>query len=68
MMKSSYTVAFREQAIEKVLQRGDKTIQTVADELNVNHYTLKNWLKTTRREAMSKPPTSKRPNDWSQNP
>ena len=65
MMKSSYTEAFREQAVEKVLQRGHKTIQTLADELNVNHYTLKNWLKTTRRESMSKTPVSKRPNDWS---
>jgi transposase-like protein len=65
MIKSSYTEAFREQAIERVLQRGHKTIQAIADELNVNHYTLKNWLKTTRRESMSKPPVSKRPNDWS---
>ena len=65
MMKSSYTQAFREQAVEKVLQRGHKTIQTLADELNVNHFTLKNWLKTTRRESMSKTPVSKRPNDWS---
>ena len=65
MMKSSYTEAFREQAVEKVLQRGHKTIQTLADELNVNHFTLKNWLKTTRRESMSKTPVSKRPNDWS---
>ena len=65
MMKSSYTEAFREQAIKKVLQRGNKTIQTIADELNVNHYTLKNWLKSTRRKSMSKTPVSKRPNDWS---
>ena len=49
MMKSSYTEAFREQAVEKVLQRGHKTIQTLADELNVNHFTLKNWLKTYQR-------------------
>ncbi len=65
MMKSSYTETFKEQAVEKVLQRGHKTIQAMADELNVNHYALKNGLKTTRRESMSKTPTSKRPSDWS---
>ncbi len=64
MMKLSYTEAFKQQAMEKVLQRGHKTIQTIADELNVNHYTLKSWLRTYRRETMSKTPTSKRPKDW----
>ena len=64
-MKLSYTNAYKEQAIEKVLQRDYKTIQTVADELNVNHYTLKSWLRTYRRESMSKTPISKRPKDWS---
>ena len=64
-MNSSFTEAFKEQAIEKVLQRGHKTIQTIADELNVNHYTLKNWLKTYKRGSMSKEPASKRPKDWS---
>ena len=64
MMKSSYTEAFKEQAVEKVLQREHKTIQTIADELNVNHFTLKNWLKTYKRGSMSKEPASKRPEDW----
>jgi transposase-like protein len=33
-----YTPEFKEQAILKVLQRGDKTIQTIADELNINRH------------------------------
>ena len=65
MMKSSYTKAFKEQAIEKVLQRGHKTIQTMADELNVNHYTLKNWLKTYRPKSMPETTMNKRPQDRS---
>ncbi len=65
MMKSSYTEAFKEQAVEKVLQRGRKTIQTMADELNVNHYTLKNWLKTYPRTSMTKTTTNKRLEDQS---
>ncbi len=35
-MKSKYSQAFREQAIQKLLQRGDKTIQCIAEELNIN--------------------------------
>lgn len=35
-MKSKSSQAFREQAIQKLLQRGDKTIQCIAEELNIN--------------------------------
>jgi len=64
-MTTRYTKAFKEQAVEKVLQRGHKTINSIADELNVNHYTLKNWLRRYyQRESMPKTPTNKRPQDW----
>lgn len=64
-MATSYTKAFKEQAVEKVLQRGDKTINSIADELNVNHYTLKNWLRPYyQRESMPKTLANKRPQDW----
>jgi transposase-like protein len=36
-----YTPEFKEQAILKVLPRGDKTIQEIANALNVNLLTLK---------------------------
>jgi transposase-like protein len=65
MIKSSYTEAFKQQAVKKVLQRGGKTIQTIADESNVNYHTLKNWLKTYSPMAMTHEPASKRPEDWS---
>ena len=65
-MTTHYTNAFKQQAVEKVLQRGDKTINSIADELNVNHYTLKNWLRPDyQRESMSNTPTYTRPQDWS---
>ena len=61
-MTTRYTKAFKEQAVEKVLQRGHKTINSIADELNVNHYTLKNWLRPYyQREPMPKTPANKRP-------
>ena len=52
-MKSTYSEAFVEQARVKVLSRGDRTIRSVADELNVNHYTLKNWMKKIPGEKRS---------------
>ena len=64
-MTTRDTKAFKEQAVEKVLQRGHKTINSIADELNVNHYTLKNWLRPYyQREPMPKTPANKRPQDW----
>src|ERR1700694_1626967 len=42
---STYSAAFKEQALGKVLSRGDRTVQSVADELNVSVFTLKNWMK-----------------------
>jgi len=65
-MATRYTKAYKEQAVEKVLQRGHKTIDSIADELNINHHTLKNWLRPYyQREPMPKTPANKRPQDWS---
>lgn len=70
-MKSAYSEAFVEQARVKVLSRGDRTIRSIADELNMNHYTLKNWMKKVsglvpfsgeKRSASSS--KEKRPQDW----
>jgi hypothetical protein len=36
-----YTEAFIEQALFKVYSRGERTVKSVAVELNINHYTLK---------------------------
>lgn len=63
-MKPKYSQEFREQALQKVLQRGDKTIECIATELNINIFTLKHWLKTYRPEIMSSPQVAKRPIDW----
>lgn len=64
-MKSTYSEAFVEQARVKVLSRGDRSIRSVADELNVNHYTLKNWMKRIPAEKRSTSGTKeKRPQDW----
>ena len=64
-MKSTYSEAFVEQALVKLLSRGDRSIRSVADDLNVNYHTLKNWMKRkaqgNRSELVNK---EKRPQDW----
>ena len=63
--KSIYSDGFKEQALVKVYSRGDRTIQAVAEELNLNKFTLKSWMKNTA--SVDKSPaqfTSKRPKDW----
>jgi transposase-like protein len=64
-MTSQYTQEFKEQALAKTLQRGDQTIQCIADELNVNIFTLKGWLRDSKT-TMTTPNTDKRPSDWTQ--
>ena len=58
-----YTPEFKEQAILKVLQRGDRTIQAIADDLNINLFTLKEWLRKSRT-TMTDKTSPKRPADW----
>ncbi len=44
-MQTRYSEEFKEQALSKVLQRGDKSIQSIADKLNIGVFTLKGWLR-----------------------
>ena len=45
MKRKNYPAEFKEQALSKARERGTKTLQNIADELNVSLGTLKNWLK-----------------------
>lgn len=65
-MKSKYSEAFIEQALTKIYSRGDRTVQSVADDLNVKYHTIKNWMKRTVVEKIGVTITKeKRPQDWS---
>ena len=44
-MKTNYSDAFIEQAVIKLLSRGEHTVRSVAQDLNVNCHTAKNWIK-----------------------
>ncbi len=62
-MAIRYNQEFKDQAIEKTLQRGDKTIQCIADELNINLFTLKEWLRKAQ-PTMTSTSNPQRPADW----
>jgi transposase-like protein len=64
-VKSKHSDAFIEQALVKVYSRGDRTIKSVAEDLNVNYHTLKNWMKNKSVDKHSVSATKeKRPQDW----
>ena len=44
-MKPTYSEAFIEQALVKLLSRGDRSVQAVATDLNINYHTAKYWIK-----------------------
>jgi hypothetical protein len=47
--KTSSSEGFKEQALSKVFSRGDRTVQAVADELNISVHTLKNCKRSFNR-------------------
>jgi len=61
-----YSEDFKEQALAKVYSRGnERSIQGVADDLNINLQTLKKWMKKSELDSTStRQPKSKRPQDW----
>jgi transposase-like protein len=66
-MNLTYSSAFKEQALVKVYSRGDRTIQSVAEELNVKLQTLKIWMKRKMKQTRDESAGSikeKRPQDW----
>ncbi|SAL87150.1 Transposase [Caballeronia terrestris] len=64
--KQTYSVEFREQALSKVLQRGNRTVGAVAEELKVNVLTLRNWMRgASAANRSSSSGHAKRPDDWS---
>lgn len=64
--KNGYSESFRKQALEKVYDRGNRSVKAVAEELQVNHWTLKNWMRVKSAGLRAnKAVTTKRPQDWS---
>ncbi len=65
MKTTGYTAEFREQALEKVLSRGHQTIEMIAEQLNMSHYTLKKWItQMNKRSGCGAVLSAKCPEDW----
>jgi transposase-like protein len=64
-MKATYSEVFKEQALAKVFRRGNRTVQAVAEELNMSVFTLKGWMtKASPNDQKRAPRKEKRPQDW----
>jgi len=64
--KQLYSESFREQALEKVYSRGQRTVVEVAEALNISPWTLKNWMKVHKKPTpVPAPGQSRRPQEWS---
>ena len=60
-----YSTAFIEQALVKVYSRGNRSIMSVANDLNIKHHTLRYWMK--KKSMMpngAQTVKEKRPTDW----
>lgn len=64
-MTTKHSEAFIEQAMVKVFSRGGRTIKSVAEDLNINHHTLRYWMKNKAVTKNGAPVArEKRPQDW----
>ena len=64
-MRKQYSDGFIEQALIKVYSRGDRTIESVAQEVNVGYQTLKHWVKRkSLDDVTASAAKEKRPQDW----
>ena len=64
-MTVRHSEAFIEQALVKVFSRGERSITSVAEDLNVNHHTLRYWMsKKSAPKNAAKTVQEKRPQDW----
>ena len=59
-----YSAEFIENALVKAYSRGDRSIASVAEELNVKFETLKKWLNRNSSNRSDVAKKEKRPQDW----
>ena len=63
MQRNQHSPAFIEQALSKARERGSRTLQSVAAELNMSLGTLKGWLKRSGPQGAELPPAPALPGD-----
>ena len=63
-MTAKHSEAFIEQALVKVYSRGERSIMSIAGDLNINHHTLRYWMKSRSIKSAVPATKEKRPQDW----
>ena len=64
--RRQYNESFRQQALEKVYTRGNRSVQSVAEDLDMSKGTLRNWMKADKNDSLARSgQRSRRPKDWS---
>lgn len=64
-MSKKYSADFKEMVLKKVYERKEKSLQQIADEVNMSFGTLKGWVQHAKmKQAVDALPTEKRPEDW----
>lgn len=63
MTRNRHSIEFREQALSKVRQRGARSVQDIADDLNMSCGTLRKWISQTNRSDLVAAPQAQLPAD-----
>ena len=63
MTKIFHSIAFQEQALIKVRERGARSVQDVANDLNMNVGTLRKWTSKSNRKVAASDPRALLPDD-----
>jgi hypothetical protein len=63
MTRNPHSIEFQEQALIKVRERGTRSVQDVADDLNMSVGTLRKWISKSNRKAASSGPAVRLPDD-----
>jgi hypothetical protein len=63
MTKILHSIEFQEQALIKVRERGARSVQDVANDLNMNVGTLRKWTSKSNRKVIAGEPGARLPDD-----
>jgi transposase len=58
MTRTRHSIEFREQALSKARQRGARSVQNVANDLNMSAGTLRKWLEQSNQKGGASVPES----------
>lgn len=61
--RNRYSKEFQEQALLKARGRGDRSVQAIAEELNMSEGTLRKWASESKRAASASAPPEGLPSD-----